>query len=100
MHRIEEVTDTIIKLKLNTFFSTDASNGYWAIPIKDGDQYKAGLVTPHGQYIHLRMGQGLKGACATYSQFDDLVFGPSSCHVAWNLNPSQGTGQLSNGWFP
>lgn len=76
MHRIDEVIDTLIKPRYRAFFSTDASNGYWAIPIKAGDEYKAGFVTPHGQYIYLRMGQGLKGACATYSQFGDLVFGP------------------------
>ena len=76
MHRIDEVIDTIIKPKYRVFFSTDASNGYWAVPIKAGDEYKTGFVTPHGQYIYRRMGQGLKGACATYSQFGDLVFGP------------------------
>lgn len=76
MHRIDEVIDTIIKPKHKAFFSTDASNGYWAVPIKEGDQYKTGFVTPHDQYIYLRMSQGLKGACATYSQFGDLTFGP------------------------
>lgn len=76
MHRIDEVTDTLIKPKFKAYFCTDASNGYWAVPIKEGDEYKTGFVTPHGQYIYLRMGQGLKGACATYSQFGDLTFGP------------------------
>lgn len=75
-HRIDEVIDTVIKPKYKAFFCTDAANGYWAVPIKEGDQYKTGFVTPHGQYIYLRMGQGLKGACATYSQFEDLTFGP------------------------
>ena len=76
MHRMEEVLETIIKPKFSVFFSTDASNGYWAVPIKPGDEYKAGIVTPHGQYVYFRMGQGLKGALHTYSQFSDLVFGP------------------------
>ena len=76
MHQLEEVLDTIVKPKFTTFFSTDASNGYWAVPIKPGDEYKAGVVTPHGQYVYRRMGQGLKGAPHTYSQFSDLVFGP------------------------
>lgn len=75
-HRIDEVIDTVIKPRYRAFFCTDAANGYWAVLIKDGDQYKTGFVTPHGQYIYLRMGQGLKGACATYSQFGDLTFGP------------------------
>ena len=34
------------------------------------------MVTSNGQYIYLRMGQGLKGACTTYSQFGDIVFEP------------------------
>ena len=76
MHRIDEVLDTLIKPRFFAFFCTDAANGYWAILIKDGHQYRAGFVTPHGQYIYLRMGQGLTGACATYAQFTDLVFGP------------------------
>lgn len=75
MHRIDEVIDTIIKPKIRVFFITDASNGYWAVPIKQGDEYKARFITPHGQYIYWRIGQSLKGACATYLQFGDLTFG-------------------------
>ena len=76
MHRLEEVLDILIKPRFSCYFSTDASNSYWAVPIKAGDEYKAGIITPHGQYAYRRMGQGLKGAPHTYSQFTDLVFGP------------------------
>ncbi|SLM37531.1 Retrotransposon gag domain [Lasallia pustulata] len=76
MHRLEEVLDVLIKSRFSCYFSTDASNSYWAVPIKAGDEYKAGIITPHGQYAYRRMGQGLKGAPHTYSQFTDLVFGP------------------------
>lgn len=75
-HRIEEVIETIIKPKFIMFFGTDASCGYWAVPMKAGDEYKTGIVTPHGQYFYLRMGMRLKGASHTYAQFTDLVFGP------------------------
>src|SRR5437762_9342352 len=75
-HRIDEVLETVIRPGYTCFFITDASNGYWAIPIRPGDEYKAGFVTPHGQYLYLRMGQGLKGGAHTYAQFTDLVFGP------------------------
>ena len=75
MHRIEEVIDTIIKPKHRCYFITDASNGYWAIRMKPGDEYKTGFVTPHDQYAYLQMGQGLIGAPHTYSQFSDMVFG-------------------------
>ena len=76
MHRLEEVLDTIIKPKFRVFFATDAANGYWAIKMAKGHEYKAGIITPHGQYCYRRMGQGLMGAPHTYSQFTDLVFGP------------------------
>lgn len=75
-HSIDEVVDTIIRPKFGVFFGNDASNGYWAIPMKKGHEYKAGIVTPHGQYLYLRMGQGLKGAAHTYAQYTDLTFGP------------------------
>ena len=74
MHRIDEVIDTLIKSKFKVFFCSDASNEYWAMSIKEGDEYKTGFMTSHEQYIYLRIGQGLKGACATYSQFGDLTF--------------------------
>ncbi|SLM39126.1 hypothetical protein LPUS_09585 [Lasallia pustulata] len=76
MHRLEEVLDILIKPRFSCYFSTDVSNSYWVVPIKAGDEYKAGIITPHGQYAYRRMGQGLKGAPHTYSQFTDLVFGP------------------------
>ena len=78
MHRIDKVIDTLIKSKFKTFFCSDASNKYWAMLIKEGDEYKTGFVISYEQYIYLRMGQGLKGACATYSQFGDLTFEPLS----------------------
>ena len=55
-HLIDEVLDTIVKPKFSVFFSADAANGYWAVPMKRGDEYKTGFVTPHGQYVYLRMG--------------------------------------------
>ena len=76
MHRIDEVTDTLIKPNFKAFFSTNASDGYWAIPIKEEDKYKTGFVTPHGYNVCLQMRHRFKGTCATYSQFADLTFGP------------------------
>lgn len=34
VHRLEEVLDTIIKPGYDCYFSSDAANGYWAIPRK------------------------------------------------------------------
>ena len=76
MHRIDEVLETVIRPGYTCFFITDISNGYWAIPIRPGDEYKAGFVMPHGQYLYRQMGQGLKGGAHTYAQFTDLVFEP------------------------
>lgn len=76
MHHLEEVIATLIKPKYPVFFSADVSNGYWALPMKKEDINKTGFITPNGQWVYLRMGQGLKGAPHTYAQFTDLVFGP------------------------
>jgi RNase H-like domain found in reverse transcriptase/Integrase zinc binding domain len=76
MHLVDEVLETIIRPYYTTWFIADASNGYWAVRIRPGDEHKAAFITPHGLYLYLRMGQGLKGAPHTYSQFTDLVFGP------------------------
>lgn len=76
VHRLDEVLDTIIKPGYDCYFSSDAANGYWAIPMKQGDENKTGFMTPNGQWVYLRMGQGLKGAAHTYARFSDLVFGP------------------------
>lgn len=76
MHRLEEVLETLMRPKFRCFFGADASNGYWAISMKAGHEYKTGFLTPHSQYCYNRMGQGLKGAPHTYSQFTDLIYGP------------------------
>ena len=76
MHHLEEVTTTLIRPNMRVFFCSDAANGYWAITTKKEDQNKTGFLTPNGQWVYIRMGQGLKGAPHTYAQFTDLVFGP------------------------
>ena len=76
----------------------DASNGYWAVLIRPGDEYKAGFVMPYRQYLYLRMGQGLKGSTHTYAQFMDLVFGPlPKSEITPRMNSIIGTHE--NGGF-
>lgn len=82
MHHLEEVINTLIKPHFIVFFSSDASNGYWAIPMKWSDINKTGFIAPNGQWVYLRMGQGLKGGPHTYAQFSDLVFGPLPANSA------------------
>lgn len=78
VHRLEKVLDTIIKPGYNCYFSSDAANGYWAILMKQGDVNKTGFMTPNGQWVYLRMRQGLEGTAPTNSQFSDLDCGPLS----------------------
>jgi hypothetical protein len=76
VHSLDEVVDVVLKDKFSVYFSADASCGYWAIPVKPGDEFKTAVITPHGQYAYMRMGMGLKNAMHTYAQFTDMVFGP------------------------
>ena len=62
MHHLEEVVDTLIKPNYKVYFSSDASNGYWAVPVRPCDRNKTGFLTPNGQWVYLRI--------------TDLVFGP------------------------
>lgn len=73
--RIEQIVYTVLKKGKRYFFTTDAANSYWAIPVRPGDQTKLGFVTPYGMYCYNVMGQGLTGGTHTYSRFRDLVFG-------------------------
>ncbi|KAF2966539.1 hypothetical protein GQX73_g7005 [Xylaria multiplex] len=84
MHNRDEDFDVLIQGGHSVFFKADASNGYWAIPVRAQDQWKTAVVTPHGMYLYKRMAQGLCGAPHTYSQFGDIVFGP---HPACPGNP-------------
>jgi len=73
--RIEQIVYTVVKTGKRFFFTTDAANSYWAIPVRPGDEPKLGFVTPYGMYCYNVMGQGLTGGTHTYSRFRDLVFG-------------------------
>jgi len=73
--RIKQIIYTVLKKGKQFFFTTDATNSYWAIPVCAGDEMKLGFVTPYGMYCYNVMGQGLTGGTHTYSRFRDLVFG-------------------------
>ena len=72
--RIEQIIYTVLKKGKKFFFTSDAANSYWAIPVREGDKMKLGFVTPYGMYCYKVMGQGLTGGTHTYSRFRDLVF--------------------------
>ena len=73
--RTEQIVHTITKKGKSGFFTADAANSYWAIPVRSGDEHKLGFVTVYGMYCYTVMGQGLTGGTHTYSRFRDLVFG-------------------------
>ena len=73
--RIEQIIHTVLKKGKKFFFTSDAANSYWAIPVRKGDEHKLGFVTPYRMYCYTVMGQGLTGGTHTYSRFRDLVFG-------------------------
>ena len=48
--RIKQRVYTVLKKGKRYFFTTDAANSYWAIPVRPGDQTKLGFVTLYGMY--------------------------------------------------
>lgn len=72
--RIEQIVYTVVKTDKPFFFTTDAANPYWAIPVRPGDEPKLGFVTPNGMYCYSVIGQGLTEGTHTYCRFRDLVF--------------------------
>ncbi len=78
VHRIEEVIDILMKSKFKTFFSTDATWGYWAVTTKKKNVYKTKFVSSHEQWAYLRMRMSLTESSHTYAQFPNLMFEPLS----------------------
>ena len=56
---IEQIVHTMAKKGRSRFFTADAANSYWAIPVRSGDKHKLGFITPYGMYRYTVMGQGL-----------------------------------------
>ncbi|KDN60782.1 hypothetical protein CSUB01_05974 [Colletotrichum sublineola] len=72
---METDIDSIFCGRPRIYSQTDASNGFWGIPVRPGDRHKAAFVGPGGMWEYSGMPQGLKGAPSTYARFGDLVFG-------------------------
>lgn len=73
--RVEQIVDTLVKPKFRCYSGVDATSSYWAIPLRLGDELKAGFICPEGQFAYRRMGMGLKNGCHTYARFRQIVFG-------------------------
>ena len=74
-HNIETNLNDICIGKPTYYSKTDAKNGYWAIPIRPGDEWLTGFISPIGLFCYRRTAQGLKNVPMTYARFGDLVFG-------------------------
>ena len=87
MKRIESIVNTLSqeKYKSGSKFQSDASNGYYAVPLWREHAYKTAFSCSLGQFCYNVMGQGLSGAPHTYSCLKDLAMG---CIPAPNEEPS------------
>ena len=75
MKRLEPLLREVSQSGMTCFFTADAANRYWAVPLHLPHAYKTAFYAYDGQYCYLRMGQGLTGGPATYSRLKDIVTG-------------------------
>lgn len=76
MKRMEPIINGLSKNTRRYFFSGDAANGYYAVPLLAEHAYKTAFNTVMGQCCYLRMGMGLSGSPHTYAMLKDITFGP------------------------
>lgn len=74
-HSREGVFNTIVQGDFKVMSCCDAAHGFWAVEIEAEDRHKASFITPNGQWIPLRMTQGLTGSPHTYAAWGDIGFG-------------------------
>lgn len=74
MHHLQEVLAILIRSGYGVHFSSDAANGYWAVPMTKLDENKTEFIASNEQWVYLRMEQVLKRGPFAYAQFSDLVF--------------------------
>ena len=77
MKRIEPIVNTLSqeRYKFGPKFQSDASNGYYVVPLWKEHAYKTAFSCSLGQFCYNVMGQGLSGAPYTYSRLKDLAMG-------------------------
>jgi len=74
--RTEPIINAMSMSRFKIYWWADGANGYWAIPMYRPHAFKTAFSSVLGQFVYLRMGQGLTGAPHTYAQLKDLVMGP------------------------
>jgi hypothetical protein len=76
MRRVEPILNNLMQPRFLMFWWTDASKGYWAVPVWPPHVFKTPFSRALGQFAYKRMGQGLTGAPMTYLRLKDLMAGP------------------------
>lgn len=75
VHSIEEDLDGVLCGDPRVCSKTDAANGYWGLPVREGDEEKTGFIAPHGFWCYLTAAQGLACAMQSYCRFGDTCLG-------------------------
>ena len=75
MKRMEPIINGLAKDSRRYYFSGDAANGYYPVPLLPKHTYKTAFNSVLGQCCYLRMGMGLLGAPHTYTKLKDMTFG-------------------------
>ena len=68
---IDELIDRLGDAKYIT--TLDLSHGFWQVPVRKEDQYKAAFTTPYGLFQFRVMPLGLQGAPATFQRMMDAL---------------------------
>lgn len=100
MPRIEPIRNRLSQARIKCYFSADASNGYYAVPLYEPHIYKTAFSTIIGQLAYRRMGQGFTGAAGTYAKLKDIVRGlissPDPEPALWECNSKAVFGHFSD----
>lgn len=71
---LEEIIEVIIKLRFKLFLSSEVTNNYSEIYIKEFNYNKTGFMIPNCQWIYLKRIYGQTKPIFTYFQFWNTVF--------------------------
>lgn len=66
VHSRDGLFYTLIQGNHRVFFQGDAAHGYWAVKTKYKDLPKTAFIAPNGQWLNLRMPQGMTGSPRNY----------------------------------
>ncbi len=65
-HSMRQGLDCLTLGRPRVFRKSDASNGYWAIPLLESDEYKTGFIAQRGMFAYRVCAQGLKYSMHRY----------------------------------